>query len=217
MLSYVTPLKIGVYSSPVNPVLEITLRKGILQLDSSDSNYSYGSLHTVFSQAFKHIQLEKLKISNCLMLGLGAGSVIDLIRNKYVLNFPVTAVEIDPMVIQLAKIYFDLGSYSDLKIVNEDALDYVKRTKELYDFIIIDLYINDEVPAQFHTEEFVNALKRICKKDAFILFNKMLKNDKQMEEYNRLVYHMAKAFTAIGFFSVSINQVENKVIYINVK
>lgn len=217
VLSYITPLKLGIYSSPVNPVLEVTLRKGVLQLDSSDSNYSFGSLHVIFSQTFHHIQLEKLKVSNCLLLGLGAGSIINLVRNKYRLNFPITVAEVDPVVIQLAKMYFNLEQYTNLEIINQEAFNYVKSTKELYDLVIIDLYINDEVPEQFHSEEFVNALKLICKKGALVLFNKMLKNDRQMEQYNQLVYHMAKTFTPINFFSVKINQVENKIICANVR
>lgn len=212
IVSYILPLQIEATSSQYNSYLEILLSKGKYVMNSEDANYSFGSLYNIFQNTFKDIKLETLNISNCLVLGLGGGSVIQLLKEKYRLNIPITAVEIDPVVIQLGYKYFEFAKYKDVTVVNDDAYSFVRKNTLEYDLIIIDLYINDEVPSVFHTNEFVFALHNISHNNTVILFNKMLGTKTKEKEYNQLVYEMSQAFGTVSFLSYAEHGVENKII-----
>ncbi len=83
------------------------------------------------------IQGEHLR--NVLILGLGCGSVIKPLRQKFP-HCHITGVEIDPEIIKIGKKYFSLSKISKLKIVCEDANDFIKKNKKKFDLVIIDLY-----------------------------------------------------------------------------
>jgi spermidine synthase len=213
--SYILPLKIEVCSSMYSDLLEVTLSNGRYVLNSANANYSFGSLHAIFKGAFKDIGIENLNISNCLMLGLGGGSVVDLLRKTHHQTMPITAVEIDPVIIELGKKYFDLNTHEKLSIVNMDALEFVKTSRSVYDMIVIDLYIDDVVPSVFHTKEFVLNLKNCTHKNTMILFNKMINDKNSKTEYGKLVYELAAAFGSVSFLTYYINGIENRVICVN--
>jgi len=215
ILSYVYPIQVHACSSKYNSFLEVILSKGRYQMNSRSANYSFGGLHTLFQNTFRDIEIEALNISNCLLLGLGGGSVINLIRKKHELNFPITAVELDPLVIELGNKYFDVCGYNNLSVVNDDAFNFVRDCSGVYDLIIIDIYINDEVPGKFHTKEFISGLENISHANTIILFNKMLKGRKSEPEYSNLVCEMTRAFGTVGFLSYTINDTENKIICVN--
>ncbi len=215
IISYIFPLQLEATSSQYNSFLEVLLSKGKHVMNSENANYSFGSLYNIFEHTFRDIKLNTLNVSNCLVLGLGGGSVIQLLKEKYTLNIPITAVEIDPIVIQLGYKYFNLAGYTDLTIVNEDAFSFVRKNVLEYDLIIIDLYINDEVPSEFHSKEFVFSLYNISHNNTVVLFNKMLGSKTKEKEYNNLVYEMSQAFGTLSFLSYAEHGVENKIICVN--
>jgi spermidine synthase len=215
IVSYILPLQVEACSSKYNNLLEVMLRNGRYVLNSENANYSFGSLHAIFKGAFKDIDLGNLNISNCLLLGLGGGSVVNLIRKTHQLTMPITAVEIDPVVIEIGYKYFNLNTYGDLNIVNMDAFEFVKKNKEVYDIIVIDLYINDVVPGIFHSKEFVSNLRKCSHSNTIVLFNKMLNNKTAKHEYGKLVYELADAFGSVSFLTYHLNGVENRVICVN--
>lgn len=215
IISYFLPLRIESVSSDHNSLLEVSYRNGNYLLNSESSNYSFGSLHRIFKNSFRDIEIENLGISNCLLLGLGGGSVIHLLRKEYELLFPITAVEIDPAIIALGKKYFNLDDYKGVSIINADAFEFVVITKSVYDLVIVDLYINDMVPPIFHTEEFISNLKSVTHHHTVILFNKMLNTPQSVTEYHRLVEEMGKAFGPLNVLRYYVNGIENRVICVN--
>ena len=68
--------------SPVNGILEVWYISGKYQLDSDNSNYSFGSLHRLFQQVFLKVGLKERNPENLLLLGFGAGSVVSIIRDE---------------------------------------------------------------------------------------------------------------------------------------
>lgn len=89
-----------------------------------------------------------------LVLGMGAGTSV----KQYLHFFPgarVDAVEIDPEVVRIAKGYFDLKDDPRLKIFTEDARPYLRKTKEKYDVIELDMFQGGPyVPFYVTTKEF---------------------------------------------------------------
>ncbi|MEN3044625.1 MAG: polyamine aminopropyltransferase [Candidatus Hydrothermales bacterium] len=110
------------------------------------------------------------KPSKVLIIGGGDGGAL-----KEVLKHPVkevTQVEIDEEVFKACKNFFPWANkaYKDkrVKIIFEDARDFIKKVKEKFDAIILDT--SDPVgPAKvFYTEDFYENLKKILKKDGGI-------------------------------------------------
>ena len=64
-------------NSDKNPHLEVAIEYGKTVLNTEHGNFSFGNLHTVFDEGFKKIKIEHRHINNCLLLGLGGGSVLD--------------------------------------------------------------------------------------------------------------------------------------------
>jgi tRNA A58 N-methylase Trm61 len=70
-------------------------------LDSQNPNYPYGSLQKLLSYGLS--QLDISVNSEILLLGLGGGSIIQTLRNTFDHHGKITAVEIDEVVIEIAK------------------------------------------------------------------------------------------------------------------
>ena len=154
VLSFLLPIKIHQKKSVYSKNLEVTWNNGYLVLDSENTNYSFGSLQRVLKKGLKYIGYERIQnFNSILVLGVAGGSVIETLKNEVKFQGKITGVEIDADVIELAKKYFGLGSYNNVSIVNDDAFEFVLKTKEKYDLIIIDIFQDTTMP-NFLFEDF---------------------------------------------------------------
>ena len=215
IVSYMYPIVIETREGSVTPYLEVMKSNGKYVLNSHNANYSFGGLHILFDAFFKQIDIKKYDIKNVLLLGMGAGSVISLLKQKYKINCAITAIEKDEVVIELAKKYFEIEKYKPLSIVNDDAFEFVKTTYKKYDLIISDIFIDGNVPAIFATPEYVNNLKRISNEKSCIIYNKMTElpiHKKEVAEFQKLfeeTFHGAETHKLIAYES------ENSLLYYN--
>jgi spermidine synthase len=168
LLSYVYPISRTV-TSVYNGELEITWYNGKKHLNSKNANYSYGSLQRILKFGIDQIDLSK--VSSILVLGMGGGSVIETLRNDFKYSNVITAVEIDPVIIDIAKHEFDITENENLKIHCGDAFAFIKANKRLYDLIIVDLFIDINVPNQFLSMEFWKAVINSKSSKGAIIFN----------------------------------------------
>ena len=121
-------------------------------LDSKNTSYSYGNLQRVWDKALQEIPMSNTE--NILILGMGGGSSIELLRKKYGYHGKITAVELDPVIVQIADEEFDIRSGRDLTIHCMDVVDYVKKRIRKADFILIDIFIDAHVPPAILTYDF---------------------------------------------------------------
>lgn len=161
--------KLTYYSSEINDRLKILEEGGRKLLNTKDSNYSYGGLQIVLEEGLNLLPIMNFK--NALILGIGAGCVVDSLRNKYSFHGKIVGVELDPVVINLAKTEFGLFDFENIEVLKEDAAVYVKKSKDLFDLIVVDLFINIEVPSIFYGQEFWDDVEKIVADDGFVLFN----------------------------------------------
>ena len=193
LLSYLVPLKGKVYKSEINGQLELNWYEGKLMLDSKNANYSYGALQRALAVGLHGIGNSEIKQSKkILILGMGAGCVIETLRNDFQNDAEITAVEIDPVVVNIAKKYFDVNRFSKLKIVQDDAFAFIKKNKEIFDLIIVDLFIDKETPAQFSSEEFLENVVKASKTKGNILFNTVNVRGKFSARNNEMISFFEK-------------------------
>jgi spermidine synthase len=183
LLSYIWPLTRKKHSDH-NGVLELTLNNGKLMLDSKNTNYSYGSLQRILEKGLAGIALEK--VSSTLLLGLGGGSVIKSLREKFGYSGAIDAVEIDAVVIDIARESFEIKDAENLRIIHADAQEYVQACTSDFDLIIVDLFIDNQVPSIFYSHEFCEKLLTILSKQGSLIFNLGL-NTGQEDERKQVV------------------------------
>ena len=175
LLSYILPVKIYQKKSEFSKNLEVTWNNGYLVLDSENTNYSFGSLQRVLKKGLKYIGYERIKtFENILILGVAGGSVIETIKNDIKFKGKITGVEIDATVIEIANKYFGLNNYKNVEIIIEDAFEFVLKTKEKYDLIIIDIFQDTTMPNFLFEDFFINRINFLLNVNGFILFNTMV-------------------------------------------
>jgi spermidine synthase len=193
----------------------VVVNNGKLMLNANQSNYSFGGLHLIFEQLFDQIEIGKFEIKKVLLLGLGAGSVVDLLVNKHGLKCAITGVELDGNVIGFAKKYFDIEKYKSLQIVQADAFEFVQQCNEKFDLIVVDLFVGDTVPAAFASEEFISNLKRLSNEKCCVGYNKMTDDPKHKEELKALSTNFDKVFPSWKLFKIYAYGYENSLLYYN--
>jgi len=168
VLSYIYPFT-RKYNSEINGTLEVTTYNGRKILDTKNANYSYGSVHRIFRACISTINLNKVK--STLLLGLGAGSVVDLLRNEFSYKGALTAIELDEKIIKIAKSEFNVESFGALNIIQGDAFEKVKELNKRYDLVIVDLFIDNTIPQQLYELDFWKTLHHRLADNGIIIFN----------------------------------------------
>lgn len=192
IFSYILPINIVKKHSSLSKSLEVTWANGELVLDSANTNYSYGSLQRILRKGLKNIGYDKIiEMQHVLVLGVAGGSVIKTLAGEIRFQGKITGVEIDPSVIALANEYFQLNEIPNLEIVIDDAFEFVLKTKEKYDLIIIDIFQDTNMPNFLFEEFFINRIGFLLREKGFILFNTMclkendnIRNEKYVSAFN---------------------------------
>ena len=175
LLSYFLPIKIYQKKSNFSKNLEVTWNNGYLVLDSENTNYSFGSLQRVLKKGLKYIGYERINsFENILILGVAAGSVIETIKKDIKFKGKITGVEIDANVVEIAKKYFGLNQYKNVEIIIEDAFEFVLKSKNKYDLIVIEIFQDTKMPNFLFEDFFINRVNVILNVNGFILFNTMV-------------------------------------------
>ncbi len=148
--SYFIPINVYKKNSTISKSLEVTWNNGELVLDSKNTNYSYGSLQRILKKGLKYIGYERIKkFESILILGVAGGSVIKTLVDDVKFKGKITGVEIDADIIEIAKKYFKLDEIKNLELHLDDAFEFVLKTKENYDLIIIDIFQDTKMPNFF--------------------------------------------------------------------
>lgn len=174
LFSYLIPIKIFKVNSSLSKTIEITWANGELVLDSENTNYSYGSLQRILRKGLKYIGFEKiLKMKKVLVLGVAGGSVIKTLVDEIHFKGDIIGVEIDSEIIAIANEYFKLNEIPNLNIIIDDAFEFVLKTKEKYDLIIIDIFQDTTMPNFLFEDFFVNRICFLLQSKGIVLFNTM--------------------------------------------
>ncbi len=159
-------------NSTLNPGLQVWYAYGRKMLNSENVNYSFGTLDKVFRSAFKQLELKNRNVEAALLLGLGAGNVPQLLRHSNP-KAKVTALEFDPEVIRLGKEFFGLGEVPNLEIKEGDAFEFIPTCTVTFDLIIVDLFVDENVPEAASSQKFLEKLAALLNKNGLVVFNRL--------------------------------------------
>lgn len=172
--SYFLPIRLKTYESKYSSKIEVALENGTKVLNTQKVNYSYNSLHRVFQYAFEQTQLHITDQSEILMLGLGGGSIVKIIRKECNSKAPITAIEIDPAIVEVAVNDFQIKKWGQpINIIIHDAYTFTENLNLQFEVICIDIFIHDEVPSAFLSHTFFNKIIESLKSGGKLYFNFM--------------------------------------------
>lgn len=126
---------------------------------------------------------KNLAIENILLLGLGGGALLHLFQQELG-SIPLDAVEIDPVVVDVACRYFGLGRVRNGRTIIGDAAAVVLRPQAFalssprYSVIIVDLYLGTTFPPVAQSREFLQGLLDLLADGGLVVFNRTEKDDK---------------------------------------
>ena len=185
ILSFVKQIPIESQKGEFNDSLEVLLWNGKYMLNSPNATYSYEDRYTSYRSALYQIKSELINVRSVLVLGLGLGSIPQMLQKIHKLHCDIHCVEYDKTVIELAKKYYPPGcDLSKLKTHHSDAFDWMKSNNIKYDLITVDLFIDKHVPQKFFTEEFMTLLKNALSTTGVLLFSRLKENYRSEKPLN---------------------------------
>jgi len=124
-----------------------------------------------YSNAFQLGRIFKQKIDNILIIGGGGG----IVARKFVTDDPnvvVDHVELDPRVVEVSHKFFHFETGPHLRVHVEDGRNYIRRTTERYDVVILDAFtIGGQIPFHLTTLEFLKEIQQVLKPEGVLLAN----------------------------------------------
>ncbi|MEW6603052.1 MAG: fused MFS/spermidine synthase, partial [Nitrospirota bacterium] len=110
----------------------------------------------------------------------------------------IDVAEIDPDMVAVAQKYFYFKENERMKVHVDDGRLFVKRTKKKYDWIILDAYQNDYIPAHLTTLEFLREVKGKLKEDGVVVAN--ITSPYRNKFFDSMVITYEKAFSHFYIF-----------------
>lgn len=162
-------------------------------------------IQSLWKKAFKAFGISKrLKWNNILVLGVGGGTVIELLHGQFP-NARITGVDIDPVIIDIAKKYFLTGDIAYIHFVAADAKKFVEQTKSTYDCIIIDIFIGNAVPEFVKTPSFMTNCKQLLSPNGAVCINYLQDREygEKSEEFNKVLRSL---FSTVHDFRIANNR-----------
>jgi len=146
-------------------------------------------------------------ISNVLILGLGGGTVAKLVK-RYWPEVKITGVDIDPMMVELGKKYLELDR-TGIEIVIEDAFKYVEKqskfkSKNKFDLVLVDLYIGDNYPVKFESENYIQLVRSVLANGGVTVFNRLYYGEKRPEAM-KFCEKLGKVFKKVDIVFPEVN------------
>jgi len=191
LISYLIEIPIETRNSDHSPKLRVTLKNGRYALGTNKVYYSQEDRYSSFKRAFAYIQPTQADTNRVLVLGYGLGSIPHILKRRHNIDAHYTAVEIDPVVVGMAQRYGNLPTGSIVHWINADALSYITYSKEQYDLICVDVFIDDTVPSAFLQKEFLTEAAKLLKPGGKFLFSHLTTTADQrakVEQYLNTVF-----------------------------
>lgn len=186
---------IGIESKDLNG-----LKSYHLYLNNSIQFYTNISNKNLYHSVMIDPMKKFKKNSKVLILGGGDGFPSKFLKLNGFLN--LTLVDIDPDWINLSRsnkylLELNNNSLKDNKIIIESAFDFVRKSREKYDIVIIDFPEFDSLESlRIHSVEFLEDLKKITNKNSIIIYQEDKKTSNNISDI------IIKTNIYAGFYSI---------------
>jgi spermidine synthase len=153
------------------------------------------------------------KPKRILIIGLGGG-VLSNVMHEISPQAEIVNVDIDPVVVKLAKSHFNYKENEKVSSVIKDGRVYVKRAllkKQQFDWIVLDAFNGDYIPEHLMTQEFLSEVKGLLTEDGILTANTF--STSALYDYESVTYQ--KVFGDLQIYHAPTKG--NRVIFANKK
>jgi spermidine synthase len=140
-----------------------------------------------YTDLFSLAMLYRPESRSMLFLGLGGGSA----PKRMWRDFPgirLDVVELDPVVVDVARRYFAVPDDPRLRIHTDDGRFFLTRTDRRWDAIAIDVFYDDGIPFHMATLEFLRLVKERLEPGGVVLMNVIGALEDDASELFRAIY-----------------------------
>ena len=163
---FIWPKLVEEKRSKVNGWVRVYKFWGKYSISVGNLTQSGGLVEQIWDKALKQIHKRQVMGDKILILGLGGGTAVKLVK-KYWPRVHITGIDIDPVMVALGKKYLSLKG---VKIVIADAAEWIGKTDQKFDGILVDVYQGQEIPEIVTSKTFLEDLK---KRSRWAIFNRL--------------------------------------------
>jgi spermidine synthase len=103
-----------------------------------------------------------------LVVGLGGGTIPSFLHKHYP-QTRIDAVDIDPVVVDVAKQFFGFREDATLRAHVQDGRQFIEERQNAYDIIFLDAFGSASIPYHLATQEFLRAVRRAITAQGVVL------------------------------------------------
>lgn len=193
------------FQSDINGRIVLDKRYGQRALVTGKITQSGGELVRMWEKVLSQNIDERQPIKTALLLGVGGGMILRLFH-RYFPKAKLYGVEMDPVMISIAKEYFDLTESLNETVYEVDALSWVRKEKKQYDLIVVDLFIHEKNAKGTREKGFLLDLRRILRQSGVILYNAEYSAEKT-EEHTAFLDLCLTLFEVEEVYAYPLNRV----------
>jgi spermidine synthase len=131
--------------------------------------------------------------ASILVLGLGGGAIPSLLHS-ILEKAVIDVVEIDPEMPAIAKKYFYFSISERLRLFIDDAFFFIRDSQKNYDIILMDAYIENQIPETVDSTAFFAEAARVLAPNGIFVANLMTVNK---EHFENIIERMSGVFKDI--------------------
>lgn len=148
---------IYIYSDP--PYVSLSFgHNGRLYTESIYNTKDERDLPVIYTRYMTAGLIYPKNVNSILEIGSG-GARTAWYLHLYMPRVPITSVELDPVVAELAQKYFGIRNEPNFRVATRDGRLFLRETEQRYDVILIDAYRGPFVPFHLLTQEFYQTVK----------------------------------------------------------
>lgn len=142
-----------------------------------------------------------------LIVGLGGGTIPSLLHKHYP-KATIDVVDIDPVVVEVAKRYFGFREDRTMRAHVQDGRRFIEECRDPYDLIFLDAFGSDNIPYDLATREFLQAVRRALTPKGVALGNVWSRSSNAL--YDSMVRTYQDVFD--GLYVLDVEGASNKIL-----
>lgn len=168
-------------------ILNMDLDGGRMTLASENITQTLEDPTDIYLKTFKKLKIKQRKLDHVLILGFGLGSIASLFKDKFKLIPNITAIEINPVIIDMSKRSLHPEVLENVHLIQDDVYEFIMKETRRFDLICFDIFQDTFIEDRFREEAFLEKLGNLMRTDAVLLYNTMSVNHKS--ELQRASFH----------------------------
>ncbi|TAK79771.1 MAG: hypothetical protein EPO20_30830 [Betaproteobacteria bacterium] len=158
-------------------------------------------LQHAYAQTAMAALLYRPRAESCLLIGLGGGAMVRFLNHHFP-RLRLDVVEIDPVVVRVAREYFGTTESSGTRIHVADGREFLQRGGARYDLILIDAHLHPDPrtdrsghPLSLQGADFYRSVRERTNPGGVVMFNMLRGRDS-----DAYVEGIRRAFAAVDVY-----------------